>query len=354
MTHLLRLCSLIAAALVPLAVHSAQTDKPAALVADGVPPVPQDLAVQTRPYMEFRTARFSGWNAADRSMLIATRFANTAQLHRVKQPMGARAADQFRGGAHGRASGRRRVTSWWRARMPAATSSSSCTRWPRDASRCSRMARVATNSTRGRMTASSSATARPVAMAPTRSVRVDPRDPAPTAARAGEGRRVGRSTDFAPDARRGGPRSTCRSPSRICTGRCCDRRADADRRSAQDTSPMANAMFAPDGTLWVTWTKARNSSGLERSIRRPVRFMRARPRHNGTSRISRLPTTEPYRLRLNEAGITRLKVIDTNSGAVRTVTDCPKGLSGEHRRSRRGGTSACPSHLRRARWTPTR
>lgn len=40
--------------------------------------------------MEFRTAGFAGWNAADRSMLISTRFGNTAQIHRVATPMGAR------------------------------------------------------------------------------------------------------------------------------------------------------------------------------------------------------------------------------------------------------------------------
>ncbi len=64
--------------------------KPAALVADGVPAVPAALAASTRPYLEYRTAAFVGWNPADRSMLVATRFGNTAQLHRVARPLGAR------------------------------------------------------------------------------------------------------------------------------------------------------------------------------------------------------------------------------------------------------------------------
>jgi len=68
----------------------AVVEKPAALVADGMPPVPAALAAETRPYMEFRTAGFSGWNRRDRSMLITTRFGNTAQLHRVAMPIGAR------------------------------------------------------------------------------------------------------------------------------------------------------------------------------------------------------------------------------------------------------------------------
>jgi dipeptidyl aminopeptidase/acylaminoacyl peptidase len=65
-------------------------EKPAALVADGIPAVPSELAAKTRPYMEFRSASFSGWHPSDKSMLIATRFANTAQVHRVAFPMAAR------------------------------------------------------------------------------------------------------------------------------------------------------------------------------------------------------------------------------------------------------------------------
>jgi dipeptidyl aminopeptidase/acylaminoacyl peptidase len=73
----------------------AVVEKPAALVADGIPPVPAALAAQTRPYMEFRTAGFSGWNARDRSMLITTRFGNVNQLHRVASPLGMREQISF-------------------------------------------------------------------------------------------------------------------------------------------------------------------------------------------------------------------------------------------------------------------
>lgn len=65
----------------------ADMPKPAAIVADGAPPVPVALAAKTRPYMEFRTASFAGWNVADKSMLISTRFGDVAQLHRVAAPM---------------------------------------------------------------------------------------------------------------------------------------------------------------------------------------------------------------------------------------------------------------------------
>jgi len=69
--------------------------KPAALTADGIPPVPLTLAQRTRPYMEFRTAGFAGWNARDRSILITTRFGDTSQLHRVATPMADREQISF-------------------------------------------------------------------------------------------------------------------------------------------------------------------------------------------------------------------------------------------------------------------
>ncbi len=73
----------------------ADVQKPAALVVDAVPAVPDALAAKTRPYMEYRTANFVGWHPTDRSMLISTRFANTAQIHRVAAPMGTRKQISF-------------------------------------------------------------------------------------------------------------------------------------------------------------------------------------------------------------------------------------------------------------------
>ena len=73
----------------------ADAPKPDALAADGMPSVPKNLPVETRPYMEFRTASFVGWHPNDKSMMIATRFGNTAQLHRVAGPMMARKQISF-------------------------------------------------------------------------------------------------------------------------------------------------------------------------------------------------------------------------------------------------------------------
>ena len=86
--------ALIAAALVSTAAL-AEVPKPAALTADGMPAVPDELAAKSRPYMEYRTAGFAGWNAADRSMLITTRFGNTNQLHTVSEPLGMRKQISF-------------------------------------------------------------------------------------------------------------------------------------------------------------------------------------------------------------------------------------------------------------------
>lgn len=69
--------------------------KPAALVADGIPAVPQALVDETRPYMEFRTASFQGWDPVTKSMLISTRFGNVAQLHTVAGPGMARRQISF-------------------------------------------------------------------------------------------------------------------------------------------------------------------------------------------------------------------------------------------------------------------
>ncbi len=73
---------------------AAQTDdiapRPAALVADQVPDIPQAIVDQTRPYMEYRTASFVDWDPESKAMLIATRFAETRQLHRVAAPMAQR------------------------------------------------------------------------------------------------------------------------------------------------------------------------------------------------------------------------------------------------------------------------
>ncbi len=69
--------------------------KPAALTAEEMPPIPLAIAESARPYLESRGAGFAGWDPNARAVLISTRFANVSQLHRVAQPMGARAQISF-------------------------------------------------------------------------------------------------------------------------------------------------------------------------------------------------------------------------------------------------------------------
>jgi hypothetical protein len=60
------------------------------LVAEGIPKIPAALAESVGHYSEIRTAGFLGWHPARREMLIDTRFGDTAQVHQVKFPGGAR------------------------------------------------------------------------------------------------------------------------------------------------------------------------------------------------------------------------------------------------------------------------
>ena len=60
------------------------------LVVEGVPAFPAELRREAARYLEFRAAGFSSWHPQRREMLIATRFADSMQLHHVKMPGGAR------------------------------------------------------------------------------------------------------------------------------------------------------------------------------------------------------------------------------------------------------------------------
>ena len=63
---------------------------PANLTADGIPPIPGELRQEVSRYLEFRSANFHDWHPERRELLITTRFASTAQLHLVRQPLGQR------------------------------------------------------------------------------------------------------------------------------------------------------------------------------------------------------------------------------------------------------------------------
>lgn len=60
------------------------------LVVDGVPPIPASLRGEVGRYTESRSARFVDWHPTRRELMVTTRFANAPQLHVVKMPGGAR------------------------------------------------------------------------------------------------------------------------------------------------------------------------------------------------------------------------------------------------------------------------
>ena len=83
------------AAALPAMAGADVVQPPAAILADDLPVVTSDLVEATRPYLQSRRAAFVGWNASDRSMLIKTRFGATEQLHVVQAPYGDRRQISF-------------------------------------------------------------------------------------------------------------------------------------------------------------------------------------------------------------------------------------------------------------------
>ena len=65
------------------------------LVVEGVPAIPTSLAEGVARYTEFRSAGLLSWHPTQREMLISTRFGDTAQVHMVKMPGGARTQMTF-------------------------------------------------------------------------------------------------------------------------------------------------------------------------------------------------------------------------------------------------------------------
>ncbi len=65
-------------------------DIPKNLTVENLPPITPETRASAGRYLESRTAVFHGWLPGTREMLITTRFADTAQVHHVKMPGGAR------------------------------------------------------------------------------------------------------------------------------------------------------------------------------------------------------------------------------------------------------------------------
>ena len=64
--------------------------RPPAIATENVPHIPAELRERLEQYQAVRSAAFRGWAPDGKGMLIATRFANTVQLHRLYEPGGRR------------------------------------------------------------------------------------------------------------------------------------------------------------------------------------------------------------------------------------------------------------------------
>ena len=88
------LCVWLASLALPANLARAAEDddprRPSAIETQSVPAVPDELFERLSQYQNIRSARFSGWSPDGRGMLIATRFGNATQLHRVYEPGGRR------------------------------------------------------------------------------------------------------------------------------------------------------------------------------------------------------------------------------------------------------------------------
>jgi dipeptidyl aminopeptidase/acylaminoacyl peptidase len=70
--------------------HSSDIAPPDNLVTEGIPRIPASLATEVGRYTKGRSAEFLSWHPTKRELVIATFFSDTAQIHLVKAPGGAR------------------------------------------------------------------------------------------------------------------------------------------------------------------------------------------------------------------------------------------------------------------------
>ncbi len=320
---------MLVASVLSFGVAHADAEKPAALIADGTPPIPDAVVAATRPYMEFRTAGFAGWSPADKSMLITTRFGNTAQLHRVAGPMMDRTQISFEaepvsgawspkgdvlvvqkdvGGSeffqlYTLKDGQLTLLTDGKSRNSAGT-------WSQDGQY------IAYSSTRRNGTDSDIYV-------------MDPRDPK-TDHLVAQIKGVGWSVlDFTPDGKRlvvmeyiSVTKSNLHLVD-LATGQISD---IGDPKKA---IAYGDAQFAPDGTLWVLSDEGSDFQRLGTlDVKTGVFIPRSPDKEWDVTNFDISKDGSFIAYVVNEAGIDRVKLFDPKSGLVRTVTGLPAGTAG--------------------------
>lgn len=96
LTSMIRAAALAASLATPIAYaqQAPQTRQVGTARLENVPPIPADIAAAVQRYQNSRAAQFEDW-LPDGSMLIATRFGATQQVHHVKAPGAARTQVSF-------------------------------------------------------------------------------------------------------------------------------------------------------------------------------------------------------------------------------------------------------------------
>lgn len=303
--------------------------KPAAIEADGVPPVPMALVEATRPYMEFRTAAFLDWDPVTRAMLVSTRFGNVAQLHTVAGPGMARRQISFEaeplGGSYVGTDGT----------LVVRKDKGGDEFWQLYTLKDGRLTLLTDGKSRNALSAIS-ADGKLIGYSSTRRngadgdlYVADPRDPATTRMVAqvkGGGWAI---ADFAPG-----------NQSAIVANYVSVQKSDLytlDLASGKMT-PIGNhklaiahggAKYAPDGQLWVTSDVGSDFQRLGTLDVKTGKFTPRSPEPKwDVDGFDIAPDGSFIAYIVNEAGISKLKLLDPKTGAVREVTGLPKGVIG--------------------------
>ena len=325
----LRHCLLAAAFLA--APVLAEVEKPVAIVADGIPAVPDELAERTRPYMEFRTAALQAWNPRTRGLAVTTRFGNTAQVHEVARPLGMRRQITFESDAIAGASYARKLGDVLVVQKDVGGSEF----WQLYVLEGGRLKLITDGKSRNSINAWSH-DGRWLAYTSTRRNGadndiwiVDPRNPASNRLLAQVKGGGWGLADFAPDGRSAvvaeylSVNKSNLYRVDVATGRMIP--------IGDHSKPISYgaAQFAPNGTLWVTSDEGSDFQRLGILDPATGRFTAVAPEPRWD--VENFDISDDGRFiayTVNEAGISRLKLLDTRTRRSRAVAGLPVGTMG--------------------------